>query len=137
MASEKKRPVKSVILGILDYAEDVAWQAAEIAAEKFGLSYRMAFSLLKYLERYSMQYAMNMAHKKGWHRILMTAVEAEALRVAYLMRDAAVEVIAALREVKWRKLEEVMKLVNEVAEKAARDGVTRQRNVIEDAPEKE
>jgi len=128
MGSEKKRPIKSTMVDILRFAEDVAFEAAEQSAERFNLSYKMAFSLLRYLERYSMQYALSMAHNRGWHRRLINAVEAEADRVAYLMRDAAVELNATLREVKWRRLEEVMELIREVEKKAARDGVTKKQD---------
>ncbi len=128
MSDSKKRPIKSTMIDILDYAEDVAWHAAEQSAERFALPYKMAFSLLKYLERYAMQYALNMAHNRGWTSRLMTAVEAEADRVAWLMRDAAVEVISAVREVKWKRLEEVMEVLREVEKKAARDGVTRKQD---------
>lgn len=119
MSEEKKRPIKSTIIDILRFAEEVAWEATAEAAERFSLPYKMAFSLLKYVERYAFKYSMNMAHKKGWMRVLINAVAAEADRVAFLMRKALVEVNKEERERTWKEIEKKLEIIWDIEREAA------------------
>jgi len=83
-----KTTVKQTVADLWECAEEVAKEAAAEAAERFNLSYKMAFSLLEYMQKYTWACVLSMPHNKGWYTRLYQMAVVEADRIAYKMARA-------------------------------------------------
>ncbi len=65
------------------FAMETAAEAAAESAERFQLSYRAAFILLRYMEKWTWNYVMDCPKNRGWMTKAYQAAVIEADRLAF------------------------------------------------------